>query len=64
MSSMAGVGQVERRSQTKANLAVRRMIDVLEWAVAVPAARYGDTRRAIADTRRSALAALRRTARR
>jgi hypothetical protein len=62
MSSAREHAQVERRRQTKGNLAVRRMIDVLGWATAVPTARYGDARRAIDDTRESALAALRRVA--
>jgi hypothetical protein len=63
MTAAEEAGAAERRRRTKENLAVRRMIDVLGWAANLPAARFEDARCTIADTRESAVVALRRVAR-
>lgn len=49
----------ERRRTGPQNAAIRRMIDVLEWASELPPDRVDDLRAVARDTRRGAVSALR-----
>lgn len=53
------VAPTDRRRLTQRNVAIRRMIEVLGWAAAVPPARQDDARGVMRGARSDAIAALR-----